>query len=166
MTKLIGILTLMLMLLGCSRQVLQAEQKTAEDWFIQARGYEMSGKDSLALKAYEEAFKVDSSAFLKNVIVIRYLRVNQFEKAFKIAKDVQIGLNEYKDGNKVAEFYCYTTDTARAFELWKKLIYNAIEAHQLDSALILANSFVKNMPQYPVPRTMLSYLNEKLKKHQ
>ena len=133
-------------------------QETAEDWFIQARGYEMSCHDSLALKAYEEAYKKDlSSVFLKNALLIRYLRVNQFEKTLEMSKEVRVCLNEYRDGNKVAEFYCYLQETSKADSLWQQLIYNAVGAHQLDSALILANSFVQNRSNV-ISKTILSYL--------
>jgi tetratricopeptide (TPR) repeat protein len=133
-------------------------QETAEDWFIQARGYEMGGQYSLALKAYEQAYKKDlSSAFLENVLLIRYLRANQFEKALGISKEIRVGLNEYRDGNKVAEYYCYLQKTSQADSLWQQLIYNAVGAHQLDSALILANSFVQNRPN-AISKTILSYL--------
>jgi hypothetical protein len=117
----------------------------------------MAGRDSLALKACEEAYKKDSSSFLKNVLLIRYLRADQFEKALKISKEVRVDLDEYKDGNKVAEFYCYIQKIPEADSLWQQLIYNAVGAHQLDSALILANSFAKNIPR-SVPRMMQAYL--------
>jgi tetratricopeptide (TPR) repeat protein len=137
-------------------------QETAEDWFVQARCYEMTGCDSLALKAYEEAYKQDSGSFvLGGLVLVQYLKTNQFEKVVNVPENM-IDLNDYKIGNKIAEFYCYAKDTVRAFNLWKSLVYNAVGTHQLDSALILANNFVQNLPQYSMPRKMQSWL---LKSH-
>jgi len=87
--------------------------------------------------------------------------VGQFNKVDSISKE---NLNEYSDGNKIAEFYCYVSDTIRAYDFWQKLIYSAVEARQLDSALILADSFAKNLPQYAVPKKMQVYLVKKIKK--
>ena len=135
-------------------------QESAEDWFIKARSCEMQGRQDLALKAYERAYNKDSSPFLKGMLSIRYLRAGQFDKVDSIPEGL-INLDEYSDGNKIAEFYCKASDTARAFDLWKNLVLNAVSNHQLDSALILANTFAKNIPRL-VPRTMQAYLMKKV----
>ena len=132
----------------------------AEEWFIQARCYEMQSQQSLALKAYERAYSEDSSSFLKGMLLIRYLRAGRYDKIDSIPEGL-INLDECNDGNKIAEFYCRISDTVRAFDLWKGLVLNAVSAHQLDSALILANSFAKNIPRL-VPRTMQAYLMKKV----
>ena len=135
-------------------------QGTAEEWFIQARCYEMQGYQDLALKAYERACNEDSSSFLKGVLSIRYLRAGRFDKIDSIPEGL-INLDEYNDGNKIAEFYCQASDTVRAFELWKSLILNAVSNHQLDSALVIANTFARKIPR-SVPRTMQAYLIRKV----
>ena len=134
-------------------------QESAEGWFIQARCYEMVGQQGPALKAYERAYSEDSNSFLKGMLLIRYLRAGQFDKVDSIP-DGLVNLNEYNDGNKIAEFYCKASDTARAFDLWKNLVLNAVSNHQLDSALVIANTFAKNIPLL-VPRTMQAYLIKK-----
>jgi tetratricopeptide (TPR) repeat protein len=144
-------------------------QGSAEGWFILARDYEMIGYDNQAVEAYEKASSLDSeSVFIKNLLFVRYLRADNFKKANSVSiedKTKLIAFNEYKDGDKLAQFYCFVGDTDQAYVLWKKLIYNAVETRQLDSALVLANSFAKNMPQSQIPRVMQTYLLKKSKKN-
>jgi hypothetical protein len=142
-----------------------AQQKSAEELFIEARGYSFQGNDSMALKVYEEAYKLDSSSYaLKREVLIRYLRTDQFKKAAIVIESIKdrnlslVSLDQYSDGNKVAEFYCFYGDTVGACELWQRLIGVALKFHHVDSAIVLANSFAKNMPSYDLPKKIQTAL--------
>jgi hypothetical protein len=142
--------------------------------FIQARAYDIKGQDSLALQSYEQAYKLaPGSAFLKNEVVIRNIRLGFYDKALDImGTSVDIAQNfcspkkeaAYEDGDAVAKFYLYFDNANQASELWKGLILNAVAFHHLDSALILSDSFVKNMPQDSEAHMMKSKLSAAYKR--
>jgi hypothetical protein len=139
-------------------------QESEETCFIQARAYDMNGHDSLALQSYEKAYAMDpTSKFLKKEVLIRYIRRGLYDRVLDIVKTstdkIQLwDLNCYRNGDAVAKFYLYCDDTAQASELWQGLIINAVANDHLDSALILSDSFVKNMPLYSLPHRIQSKL--------
>jgi tetratricopeptide (TPR) repeat protein len=136
-------------------------QEMAKDYFIQARAYDMVGQDSLALNCYEKALSIDSnSKFLKKEVMLRYIRKTDYDKVldligsstdiFKSLCTVKIEEEaRYTDGDAVAKFTLYCNNPAQAQTLWMSLIMNAVAFHHLDSAMVISDSFVKNMPQYP-----------------
>lgn len=97
------------------------------------------------------------------------LRAGQFEEITKIVsianpKDLpQIELNQYFDGNQAAKYLCSLGSKAGdslAYELWQKMIGTAANESQLDSALFLAESWVKNMPALDLPKTILEKVKQ------
>jgi hypothetical protein len=155
-----------LLLLGILIVPCFAQQKSVEELFLEARGYSFQGNDSMALKMYEKAYKLDSLSYtLKREILIRYLRTDQFKKAATIIESIQgrnlslVSLDQYSDGNKVAEFYCFYGDTAGAYELWQRLIGVALKFQHKDSAIVLVNSFAKNMPNSNLPKVIKAALD-------
>jgi hypothetical protein len=141
----------------------------SENYFIQARAYDMFGFDSLALVSYEKAYECDpSSKFLKDEVTIRNIRRGNYDKALDLmgtSMDIIQSFCDpkkeanYKDGDALAKFYLYFDNAGQASELWKGLILNAVAFHHLDSALILSDSFVKNMPQDSEAHMMQSKLS-------
>jgi hypothetical protein len=76
-------------------------------------------------------------------------------------KDIpKLGLDQYYYGNKVAEYYCFLGERgydSLAFDLWQSLIGTAAKNRECDSALFLAESWVKNMPDYNLPKKALGW---------
>jgi hypothetical protein len=93
-----------------------------------------------------------------------FLRNNQFANLVELIntskpKDIpKIALNQYYDCNKIAEFYCYLGTReydSLAYVLWKRLILTASENGECDSALFLAEFWVKYMPGIELPEKIL-----------
>jgi hypothetical protein len=159
-----------LILLTFSLSFCAEDMYLAESLFLKARECEFQGKESLALRFYVEAYKRDpNSVFLRDFILVRYIKADRFKEAYGIYKSlenksVQVDSEDCDEGSKVAEFYCYAKDTVQAYGLWQRLIYNAVEAHDFNNALALANIFAQNLPQYSVPKRMQAYLIKHCKK--
>jgi hypothetical protein len=90
-----------------------------------------------------------------------YLRAGQFEKLVNLVKNSderdipQLELNKYFDGNKIAEFYLYLKKDSIAYDLFQRLIGTAATENKLDSALFIAESWAKSMPNLELPKATL-----------
>ena len=159
-----------LILLMLSLNFCAEDMYLAESLFLKARACKYQGNESLALKFYVEAYKRDPhSSFLRDFILVRYIKANRFKEAYDIYnslenKSVQVDSEDCSEGSKVAEFYCYVKDTVQAYGLWQRLICNAVRDHAFDEALVMANAFAQNLPQFLVPKKIQIYLMERLKK--
>jgi len=100
-----------------------------------------------------------------------YLRTGQFEEVTKIVSIAKSGelpeikLNQYFDGNQAAKYLCSLGSKqgdSLAYELWQKMIGTAANENHLDSALFLAESWVKNMPTLDLPKTILGKVHQSM----
>lgn len=97
---------------------------------------------------------------------LHLLQAGQFDNLLEVVKTAdpkdipEVGLNQFFMGSQLARFLSYSGYDSVAYETFQKLIGMAVTKNQLDSAQMVAESFVKTFPKYELPAKILKTLVE------